>query len=1079
MKANLLIVDDLADSVSLLSKMLLRHLPGVSVKTALSGPEGISIAQLGDLDLVLLDAKMPGMDGFEVCRRLKADPKTAVVPVLMVSGVLVESRDRVAGLETGADGYICKPFEPEELIAQVKALLRVKRAEDELRRRERDLETELAGRTRSLIDSEQRFRVLFEKSPDAIFVEDANGTVLDANPAAAQMHEMTREQLIGRSVADLVPEEQRAEVTAQFPKWFTGDLRQKEGFSLTRKGRSIPVEVRGNRITFNGRPAVLLEVRDISARRESERALRQSEERYRTLVEDQADMICRLRPDLTLLFANRAFCQFYGKSPADVIGTHLQTYLPEGERSRVEAHLRGLSRSQPLQQIENLAISAEGHSRWVQWINRAFFDDQGRMVEIHSSGRDVTVQKRTQEAQHATALWLRALVDMADDLIACPDLDALYREVVEQSRARLGLERAGIMLEEGGFARGCFGTDLSGRTTDERQNRTPLTADWRERFRLRKSDEPRWVVLDEEYRVWDGQHMQYTGRRGPIAITPIQTASKSIGVFFNDNAITGAPLDPAKQEIVAVLCSLVGNIAERKAAESERIRLAAAVEQSAEMVMITDREGRIQYVNPGFERTTGYTREEAIGRTPNLLKSGRHEDSFFAALWSAVASGQVWNGRIINRKKDGSLFETETTISPVRDAAGKIISYLSVSLDVSKTVQMEAELRQSQKMESVGRLAGGIAHDFNNLLTAILGFSRLLQSELGSDHSAQPDVQEIINAGERASKLTKQLLAFGRKHMLQMQPIDLNGIVVNMDQILRRTLGEDIELVTMCQDGIGAIEADPGLIEQVVMNLAVNARDAMPQGGKLTISTQETEISAESATRTTGLSPGPHILLTVKDTGHGMPDHVRERIFEPFFTTKEKGKGSGLGLSTVYGIVKQCRGHIEVESAVNRGAEFRIYFPRHGGATPAASCPKPGAQPRGTESILLVEDEGTVRRLARRNLEALGYRVIEARHGEEALRVFRESKDPIDLVLTDVVMPCMGGPELVEHLRRIKRDIRVAYMSGFTEDVVLDRVNADHGAPLLLKPYTQELLAQTVRQALDRPASLTNPPAIS
>ncbi|HEY8240513.1 MAG TPA: ATP-binding protein, partial [Kiritimatiellia bacterium] len=439
----------------------------------------------------------------------------------------------------------------------------------------------------------------------------------------------------------------------------------------------------------------------------------------------------------------------------------------------------------------------------------------------------------------------------------------------------------------------------------------------------------------------------------------------------------------------------------------------------------------------------------------------------FTNLWKTISEGRVWTGRIINKQKDGSIVETEQTISPVRDAAGQIVNFLSVAQDVTRTVQMEAELRQSQKMESVGRLAGGIAHDFNNLLTAILGFARLIRGELGESHPADADVQEIVNAGERAAKLTKQLLAFGRKQLLQMHPLDLNAIVINMDQILRRTLGEDIELVTMCSEGMGSVEADAGLLEQVVMNLAVNARDAMPKGGKLTITTSRIQLDEDYCERHVGVKPGDYALLSVRDVGNGMTEHVREHAFEPFFTTKEKGKGTGLGLSTVYGIVKQCHGHIELISSPGQGAEFKIYFPR---ATAEPQKIIPSAEtpvPRGTENILVVEDESTVRRLTRRNLEALGYSVLEARHGEDALRVYQTNAGSIHLVLTDVVMPCMGGPELVERLRALNPKVKVLYMSGFTEDVMLDRVHVEHAASLILKPFTLETLSHSIRQALD------------
>ena len=940
-KPRILLVDDLRDSLTLLERTLSRHLGEAEILQCQSGGECIDIAQRRDLDLILLDAKMPVMDGFETCRRLKSDPKTSIVPVLMVSGVMVDTRDRVAGLECGADGYVCKPFEPLELIAQVKALLRVKSVEDQLRAREKDLEHELAVRTRSLVDSEQRFRILFEQSPDAVFVEDETGAILDVNPAACDLHGLSREDLLQSNILDLVPEEERAQVKQRFPAWFTGELKRIESWSFTKDGRRVPVEILANRTQYAGRKAVILHVRDVSYRKAAEHALEMSEARYRAIVEDQPEMVMRWTFDGNLTFVNESTCRFVGQSREKLLGGSFFSWLPEDAVKELKAEIARLSPEEPVVIYRNRFKTPAGY-RWTQWSNRAIYDPLRNLTEIQSVGRDITDQVLAEEKLKATSAGLRAVVDIADELLASPDLETLYQRAVELAREKLGLERAGIMVEEGGFVKGTFGTDLEGRTTDERHHRTPLTATWIERFRLRSPNEPRYVVVREEYRVWKGQITTLSGE-GWICITPIQTARQSLGVFCNDCAISKGEVDEAKQEIVAVYCSLLANVIERKKAE--------------------------------------------------------------------------------------------------------------------------AELRQSQKMESIGRLAGGIAHDFNNLLTAILGFARLAYDGVEKNSPLRSDLQEVINAGERAAKLTKQLLAFGRKQVVQMRPLDVNSIVVNMDSILRRTLGEDIELVAMLGENLGTINADTGLIEQVIMNLAVNARDAMQRGGKLVIST--THVPPDDPVVATHLPTTSHgcVMLSIRDTGIGMPAEVREHVFEPFFTTKDKGKGSGLGLSTVYGIVVQCGGHIEFDSETNLGTEFRIYFPRS-----TAQAVEPVAQPTatvrgGNERILLVEDESTVRRLALRCLQAMGYLVVEARNGEEALRIFQQDPKGFGLVLTDVVMPQMGGPEMVSHLRNQRPDLRVLFMSGFTEDILPEQ----SGAALLTKPFTRESLAQAVRAILDAP----------
>jgi PAS domain S-box-containing protein len=379
----------------------------------------------------------------------------------------------------------------------------------------------------------------------------------------------------------------------------------------------------------------------------------------------------------------------------------------------------------------------------------------------------------------------------------------------------------------------------------------------------------------------------------------------------------------------------------------------------------------------------------------------------------------------------------------------------------------EDKLRQSQKMEALGRLAGGVAHDFNNLLTSIMGFARLIHDELPDGHALRSDVEEILRAGERAANLTRQLLAFGRKQVLHVGEVDVNNVVRDMDRLLRRTLGEDIEVVTTLGEDLGALLADPGQISQILLNLAVNARDAMPRGGKLIIATSRVTLTPAACRSRPGLKPGDYIVLSVRDTGCGMDDFVREHAFEPFFSTKRADDRSGLGLSMVYGIVQQCSGHIELDSAPNEGAEFRIYFPWHEPQKVAIASPDNRPLPRGKEWVLVVEDEETVRHLTVRILQSLGYQVVQARNGSEALAIAEKKEQPIELVLSDVVMPQMGGPAFVERLLKIRRDFKVLYMTGFTQDHLFQDGVATAKINVILKPFTRESLARKIREVMD------------
>jgi signal transduction histidine kinase len=383
----------------------------------------------------------------------------------------------------------------------------------------------------------------------------------------------------------------------------------------------------------------------------------------------------------------------------------------------------------------------------------------------------------------------------------------------------------------------------------------------------------------------------------------------------------------------------------------------------------------------------------------------------------------------------------------------------------------EEQLRQAQKLEAVGRLAGGIAHDFNNLLSVILSYTELLLSEPGLEQRNQSELEEIKRAGERAADLTRQMLAFSRQQVLEPKILDLNDVLANLSRMLVRVLGEDIELKILPGGPLGVVKADPGQIEQVVMNLVVNARDAMPRGGKLTIATSNVDLDEEYARGHLGVIPGPYVLLSVSDTGVGMNKATQTRIFEPFFTTKERGKGTGLGLSTVFGIVKQSGGNILVYSEPNFGATFKIYLPQASGAAAAVSSQKPALATRGSETILLVEDEDQVRSVADGILRRSGYHVLEARSPAEALFICEQHPARIDLLLSDVVMPGLSGRMLAERISAMRPGIRVLFMSGYTDDAMLHHGVLDSGFAFLQKPFTPGSLSRRVREVLDGRAS--------
>jgi PAS domain S-box-containing protein len=498
-------------------------------------------------------------------------------------------------------------------------------------------------------------------------------------------------------------------------------------------------------------------------------------------------------------------------------------------------------------------------------------------------------------------------------------------------------------------------------------------------------------------------------------------------------------------------------------------KLGRAVEQSADVVIITDRTGIIEYVNPAFETVTGYKQGEVLGLTPRILKSGQHPREFYQQMWQTILSGEVFRGVLVNRKKNGETFVVEKTITPLRDGEGHVTHLISNDHDITDRRRLESQLQMANKMDAIGRLAGGVAHDFNNLLMVISAYAELMQDSLASGHPLLRNVHEIMKASKRAADLTRQLLAFGRKQMQALQLLDLNHVLKDISKMLPRLIGEDIHLTVVHGRNIGCVKADPLQIEQIVMNLAANARDAMPDGGKLTIETTSIVLDEDYVQKHSIVPIGDYVLLAVTDTGQGIaPEHL-SHIFEPFYTTKAEGKGTGLGLATVYGIVKQNGGFIWVYSEPGLGTTFKIYLPR---VKKEAGIAKPNSKslqeaPRGVETILLVEDEAAVRQSTGQFLRLNGYTVIEAKDGEDALRVAKSQTAPIDLMITDVVMPHLGGAKLAAQLAVTHPTMKVLFVSGYAETTVLRHGAIDVTNNFLQKPFGLKTLAVKIRQVLD------------
>jgi len=500
--------------------------------------------------------------------------------------------------------------------------------------------------------------------------------------------------------------------------------------------------------------------------------------------------------------------------------------------------------------------------------------------------------------------------------------------------------------------------------------------------------------------------------------------------------------------------------------EEERRRLAVAVDQAAESIAITSPDGVIQYVNPAFEANSGYSRKDALGQRIEIL-SACEEDPAYREMWQTITTGEVWRGRLTNKRKDGTTYHEDVTVSPIRDADGNTVNYVSVGRDITHEIELEAQLRQAQKMEAIGTLAGGIAHDFNNILSPIMGYTEMALSELPEESRMARDLQQVLDASNRATDLVRQILTFSRQREQERQPVRVALIVKEALKLLRASLPSTVEFRHRIEAEEEVVLADPTQIHQILMNLCTNAGHAMREtGGTLTVELSATRV--DDVAPGNGLELGSYVRLTVSDTGHGMPTDVLERIFEPYFTTKDRetGEGTGLGLAVVHGIVEACDGTIAVESELGQGTTFYVLLPlvkEVESATAEGRSPLPS----GTGRILVVDDEPEMARMVEQMLVRLGYDVLSRTSSMDALDAFAAQPDSFDLVVTDMTMPAMTGVDLSKKLMAIRPEVPIIICTGFSELIDEHKAQALGIRALLMKPVNHRVLAEAVRRSLD------------
>jgi PAS domain S-box-containing protein len=529
-----------------------------------------------------------------------------------------------------------------------------------------------------------------------------------------------------------------------------------------------------------------------------------------------------------------------------------------------------------------------------------------------------------------------------------------------------------------------------------------------------------------------------------------------------DLLLTNSIIPGTKKSVVSML-----DITDRKRTEEELALLATVIEQAAEGITITDKNGTVQYANPAYERISGYTREEMIGQSHRILKGSTHDGSLPAEMMDTLARGDVWSGHMINEKKDGTTYKVEVSVSPIRGKTGAIMHYVAIERDVTHEAELETQLHQAQKMEAIGTLAGGIAHDFNNILAAIMGYAEMALYDVPEGTQGRRNLEQVLKAGYRGKDLVKQIITFSRRSEQERRPMRVSPIAKETLKLLRASLPTTIEIRQHIEAQPGMVLADPTHIHQVLMNLCSNAAYAMREkGGVLEIRLSDVDVSSDGAASHLALDPGPYVKLSVSDTGHGMDLATIERIFDPFFTTKKPGEGTGMGLAVVHGIVKSCGGAIVVDSDPGKGSIFEVFLPRIEG-DPLPEVDSAASTATGNERILFVDDEEDLVDMARQMLERLGYSVVATTNSLEALEAFKAQPDQFALVITDQTMPHMTGADLAKELLRIRPDIPVILCTGFSEVIDAEEAKTLGIREFVMKPFATREIAEITRHVLD------------
>jgi PAS domain S-box-containing protein len=882
--------------------------------------------------------------------------------------------------------------------------------------------------TRRLRESETRFRELFEnmRSGVAVFaaVDDGADFVFkDLNRSGEAIARLGREMVTGRRLTEVFPGAEgfglpevmtrvwRSGQTESVPARFYEDQRL-QGWRECDVYK-VP----------SGEVVVLFT--DVTQQEQARHDLSESEERFRGTFENAAVGMAHVGTDGAWLRVNQRLCDILGYDREDLLRKTFQDLTHPDDLAADMDLLDRLTRGEIASfQIDKRYFHRDGHVVWITLTTSLQRDPEGQPLYCICIIEDITTRRQTAQALRDSEIRLRTLLDASPDDILLLSTSGAILAINKAARQRL----TGADSETGG-------------------KDTPIGRQLEEAM-------PR----DLAYR-----HLAVARR--VAATTAFAHYEQSVGESWFEFWYYPVVREGGRISEVALFAR---DVTERKKAEADLRKLYQAIQQSPVSVVITDPEGRIEYVNPKFTEVSGYSLAEAIGENPRILKSGDTPSEAYDQLWQTISAGRIWRGEFHNRRKSGELFWELASIAPVKDASGRITHFVAVKEDITERRDAEESLRRAQQLQAIGQLTGGIAHDFNNLLAIIIGNLQLLRERIDGGEKLQELMDDALWSAQRGAELTHRLLAFARRQPLQPDVIDLNAVIRGMTDLLRRTLGATIEIREDLAADLWPAFVDRSELERALINLAVNARDAMRSGGILTLQTRNAVLGADDVQPFQDLEPGDYAVLAVSDTGEGMAPEVIKRAFDPFFTTKGVGKGSGLGLSMVYGFAKQSGGHAGLESAVGRGTVARLYLPRaqpaaaRGGAEAAAAV----SEDLKGRTILVVEDETRLRKLAVTMLQQLGADVHEAEDGAAALRIL-DRGPPMDVLFTDIELPGdLNGAQLADLVLRRRPQTAIVLTTGYAKDIIDDDSSFEDDVPMLFKPYRRSDLSRAIIRAL-------------